>query len=1462
MYPPELTTITATTVALKDEVKIEDSQTDGFLTGADPDGNSVVTKVTANGQTVELGITRELPNVGAITVYADGRYIFEPYDDGAEIELKYEIDGEAYTQTFVDNDVIYSNDVMGRITGEVAGVPDGTITLRLYVNKQSTDDSSDTDYQGISYPNGYDVTVDIVNGLWEILPEQLRIVLQEIWWADTLRGDDEIYLQVKMIDPVTGKASDVSAKYAFVADTYAPQATHVQYMEPVEGKPNGSVTALVSGDLSGAKHTHANIGDKVTITYEGVEVGEGSVGGYAPGYGQYLLIDVALTQSIANPDLLKVHVTDKAGNTGVSDNNHVTPLQTDMPAPEVEAYVDSMPGGIVGDVVNNGITNDNQGAIRGTINLHATGGDGVDEIWVFVRGLGPIRVEKDQADIDPATGIWTWTVTKDQLSQLTTTGTLDDGAVPVVAQAYNAASNSLGTPSAEFMFTVDTQAPTIEVTFDTDALIVGDTSTVTFTFSEVPVGFALEDLDVVGGELSGLAVSAENPLVWTATFIPTAGYEDIGSVTVKANSYEDAAGNTGGTGSDIVSVDTKAPTVTVDIAEDTLISGQTSNLTITFSEVPYTEGSQRLTGAEVRALLGAADNVTISDLVSNDGGFTWTGTITPNGNFEGNVTLGIDAGSYYDQAGNRGSGNSDSVNIDTLPPEANNDAASVSETSGSTQGTDSAAGNVLNNDISTSTMRVTEFIVDGTTHTAGSSLIQTVYGTISINADGSYTYTLDNDREATQALNTGESSVEEFSYTVRDAMGNTSTANLNITVHGANDAPVISVETASQEPDVTGGNLGGGSFTSYNVSGNRESNGSTRDLGFVVPDGVDPSTVRAVINLAQVDNTFSILVNGQDIFDNGTNQTTVFQLQANDSQTGSGPNVVALRFADGQWLSTGNPWTEHVNGLPRFQIILTEAGIRFYATRNINSTGLEEIFIGNMSGTNPDSVFPEGLTNPGLGVPDFNLGNNQVTVINPDGTGADGIAGSMTVTTGGTFKITDRDDANIKQATITLEGAQTGDDFVAVLPRGITATETNAAGDRVLTLNGVASLSDYEDAIRSVMFQPGATAGNRTVRIQLTDEYGEVSNVLSGSVNVAAPDSKTLAAVGQASVSEWVQAEFRVGGYSSNSDLFNNSGWIIPNHNPENGLIINNLEGYLSNSTGVGVRNNDGNGIGVGNNGNNAVISDAESLLIDVDDSFKAHFASVTLTRFTGTDSANWYAYNAGGTLVKSGTLNASGASGQSTRREFQLDIDTEFRYLVFKAGTGDFLVDGLLVREDWDGKGMYTLGEFDFGQDASMSTFSMQSTEVESVESEPMMAMAATDQPQMNDSLEEATDEPKVKPVATDILPAFGIDGTDGLGLAGVAELEELSFAVDEEPSLVDVGLGEFADEEQELPDLSELLSTSSSSDDSLDAMLPGTEDDNELLVQAEELPLQHAADVKNPLEDELEQQMNSGWY
>ncbi|MGB0681988.1 MAG: Ig-like domain-containing protein [Magnetovibrionaceae bacterium] len=71
-------------------------------------------------------------------------------------------------------------------------------------------------------------------------------------------------------------------------------------------------------------------------------------------------------------------------------------------------------------------------------------------------------------------------------------------------------------------------------------------------------------------------------------------------------------------------------------------------------------------------------------------------------------------------------------------------------------------------------------------------------GSVTVNADGSYTYT---PGASLQSLDDGETATDTFTYTVTDDQGATSTATATVTITGSNDGPVATDDTATTDED-------------------------------------------------------------------------------------------------------------------------------------------------------------------------------------------------------------------------------------------------------------------------------------------------------------------------------------------------------------------------------------------------------------------------------------------------------------------------------------------------------------------------------------------------------------------------------------------------------------------------------------------------------------------------------------
>ncbi|WP_052085000.1 Ig-like domain-containing protein, partial [Comamonas testosteroni] len=186
--------------------------------------------------------------------------------------------------------------------------------------------------------------------------------------------------------------------------------------------------------------------------------------------------------------------------------------------------------------------------------------------------------------------------------------------------------NGLGATSGVI---VDTLRPTATIVVADTSLAVGETSLVTITFSEAVNDFTNADLSVSGGTLSTVS-SSDGGITWTATFTPTASITDTTNlITLDNSGVTDAAGNAGSgtTDSNNYAIDTLRPTATITVADTALAVGETSTVTITFSEA--------VDGFDNSDL--SVSGGTLSAVSSSDGGITWTATFTPAVNLESTV---------------------------------------------------------------------------------------------------------------------------------------------------------------------------------------------------------------------------------------------------------------------------------------------------------------------------------------------------------------------------------------------------------------------------------------------------------------------------------------------------------------------------------------------------------------------------------------------------------------------------------------------------------------------------------------------------------------------------------------------------------------------------------------------------------------------------------------------------------
>jgi|GEM_PF-691010 len=458
------------------------------------------------------------------------------------------------------------------------------------------------------------------------------------------QGDGEFNVTASLTDSVGNVGANSPATIVSV-DTAAPPAPSAPAIpENGAGGINASEASNdteVVVDLSGLG---AEAGDTLTVNWGGQVVSRAVTGAevLAGSATVQISLGVIAAQGDGTFDVT-ASLTDIAGNVGPA--SAPTPVTVDTVAPAALAVAPAVP----------------ESALDGLNGAEAADGTAVVvDLSGSEAALGySLRVNWGGQSV-------TYVLTEDDLlagsaSVEVPSGAIalqGDGTVAVTASLIDIAGN-VGPASPAASVPVDRTSPTVTVAIDDGSLSDTDASSlVTFTFSEAPIGFTDADLDVVGGTVTGLAVTGD-PLVWTAQFTATDGFTGTGSVTVTSDSYTDAALNLGGSDSDSVTVDRTNPTVTVVIADASLSDADSSSLvTFTFSEAPT-----GFTDADLDVVGG-----TITDLVATVDPLVWTAQFTATDGFTGTGSVTVASASYTDAALNLGGSGSDSVVIDRTNP--------------------------------------------------------------------------------------------------------------------------------------------------------------------------------------------------------------------------------------------------------------------------------------------------------------------------------------------------------------------------------------------------------------------------------------------------------------------------------------------------------------------------------------------------------------------------------------------------------------------------------------------------------------------------------------------------------------------------------------------------------------------------------------------------------------------------
>ncbi|WP_431584146.1 Ig-like domain-containing protein, partial [Sphingomonas sp.] len=320
--------------------------------------------------------------------------------------------------------------------------------------------------------------------------------------------------------------------------------------------------------------------------------------------------------------------------------------------------------------------------------------------------------------------------------------------------------------------------------------IVGNTSTtvidgvtVTITFSGAGSSTFSGTANDTFNNIAAFDNSAQGKPSLATTWNST-NTTDVGTITI---TFSEAVVNP------IINLDRLGGTGTTGTSNSALLTLLTSGLTLTKVAGPAHLVVDSTAGTITRSV-GQVTTGAESSLVGATG--TAAGSVRVNGTV---TTLSFSIRTNPGTVAGIGDGFEIGAAIDRSP-DAVNDSFSRNEDVGSFTGNVlSNNGNGADSDARADTLTVSAAqnssggtIVIGTATTLPSGAILT------LNANGTFTYAnngIDNH------LGAGETRVETFTYTIRDANGGTDTATATITINGVNDVPVAVNDTASTSED-------------------------------------------------------------------------------------------------------------------------------------------------------------------------------------------------------------------------------------------------------------------------------------------------------------------------------------------------------------------------------------------------------------------------------------------------------------------------------------------------------------------------------------------------------------------------------------------------------------------------------------------------------------------------------------
>ncbi|MGR4068003.1 retention module-containing protein [Billgrantia sp. C5P2] len=502
-------------------------------------------------------------------------------------------------------------------------------------------------------------------------------------------------------------------------------------------------------------------------------------------------------------------ITDADGDTA-SATLTVTVAPDSVPVIAISADSDSV---AEAGLPNGSAAGDGSHVTSGTFNLD-TGNDGLASLvinGVNVTGGGTVTGSHGSLVVTPgAGGSYSWTYT---LTGPTSGDTTSDSFTLVVTDS----DGSTATDS----FTVDI--------VDDVPVARDDTAS---TGEDTPITVNVMANDTAGADGATLtAASLRNPSQGTlsfaangqVTFTPAPGFEGDAVIDY---TITDADGDTASATLTVTVAPDSVPVIAINADSDSVDEAGLPNGSAAGDGSHVTSGTFNLdTGNDgLASLVINGVNVTGGGTVTGShgslvvtpgagGSYSWTYTL--NGATSGDTTSDSFTLVVTDSDGSTATDSFTVDIVDDVPVAANDNGGTVTEDAAVNE----LSGNVLVNDSFGA-----DGPVGGTASVSWNVSAEELaeigkYGTLVLNTDGSWSFTLDNSLAAVQALNASDLLNFNLGYTITDADGDTASATLSLAIQGANDSAQVTVNVSGADSTVHEAGLTSEADTRESASG-------------------------------------------------------------------------------------------------------------------------------------------------------------------------------------------------------------------------------------------------------------------------------------------------------------------------------------------------------------------------------------------------------------------------------------------------------------------------------------------------------------------------------------------------------------------------------------------------------------------------------------------------------------------